>query len=178
MNWRHIPTFIIVTCLTFILHEGAHWATGEMLGYDMWVNINSAGLARGEYNSEWHRQLVSIAGPLITVIQAIIAFVLVRKYKTITAFAFIFAAFMMRVVAMLVSINTPNDEARISEWLGLGMWTLHIIVVVILLGLCLKAGSYMKLGWRSYLLAYLAVSMALAAIVMGESFLPNFNPYT
>jgi len=178
MNWRHIPLFIVVTFVTYLLHEGGHWLAGEMLGYDMWVNINSAGLARGEYSADWHRELVSAAGPLVTLLQAIIAFMLVRKRKTIIAFAFLFAALMMRFVAMVVSLNNPNDEARVSEWLGLGTWSLYIIVVAILLGLTLKGGSYLKWGWRSYGLAYLAVSIALAAVVMGEPLIPDFNPYS
>lgn len=68
MNWRHIPLFILITIATYLLHEGGHWAMGEILGYDMWVNINSAGLARGEYRAEWHAQLVSAAGPIVTLI--------------------------------------------------------------------------------------------------------------
>lgn len=178
MNWRHIPLFIVVTIVTYLVHEGAHWLAGEMLGYDMWVNVNSAGLASGEYRSEWHQQLVSAAGPLMTLTQAVTAFVFVRKFKAISAFAILFAALMMRFVAMLVSLNNPNDEARVSEWLGLGPWTLHILIVAILLGLTLKGGAYLKLGWWSYALAYLAVSLGLAAVVMGEVYIPRFNPYS
>ncbi len=177
MNWRHIPIFILVTFLTFVLHEGAHWAAGEALGYDMWVNINSAGLARGAYNAEWHNQLVSAAGPLMTILQAVIAFFLIRKHKAITAFAFLFAALMMRMLAAFASFSNPNDEARVSEWLGLGPWTLHILVIAGLLALVFKGGTYLKFGWRSYALAYLAVSLGLAGVIMGESFLPAFNPY-
>lgn len=177
MKWQHIPIFIIATFLTFLLHEGAHWVTGEMLGYDMWVNINSSGLARGQYSTEWHNHMVSAAGPIVTTIQAMIAFVLVRKNKTISAFAFLFATLMMRILAMFASLNSPNDEARISEWLGLGPWSLHILIIAILLGLTLKGGAYMKFRWRSYGLAYLAVSVAISCIVMGEAFMPNFNPY-
>lgn len=151
---------------------------GEILGYDMWVNINSAGLARGEYRAEWHGQLVSAAGPIVTLVQAVIAFILVRKRKAIAAFGFLFAALMMRGVAMAVSLNNPNDEARISEWLGLGPWTLHILVVGILLGFTVKGGSYLKWKWQSYILAYLAISLGLAAVVMGEAFIPRFNPYS
>lgn len=177
MKWQYIPIFIIVTFATFFLHEGAHWMTGEILGYDMWININSSGLARGQYSTEWHNHMVSAAGPFVTVVQAIIAFVLVRKNTTICAFAFLFSALLMRILAMFMSLNSPNDEARISEWLDLGPWSLHILVIAILLGLTLKGGSYMKFRWRDYGLAYLAVSMAIAGVVMGEAFTPNFNPY-
>ncbi len=177
MTWRHISIFFWFTVATYLLHEAGHWAMGEVLGYDMWVNINSAGLARGEYSPVWHKYLVAAGGPLVTVIQAVIAFVCVRRYQAIAAFAFLFAAFMMRFVAMLVSISKPNDEAAISIWLGLGPWTLHFIVVAVLLALCIKAGAYVKFTRRSYLLAYLTVSLAITIIVMGEPYLTKFNPY-
>lgn len=177
MNWRHIPIVIIATLVTYILHEGAHWAMGEALGYDMWMRVNSVGLARGEYSVEWHGQLVGAAGPLVTVMQGLVAFILVRKQKTINAFVFLFTAFMMRFVAMLISLKNPNDEAGVSEWLGLGPWTLHIIVVASLLFLTLRGGKVLKLGWRSYGFAYVVVSIATAAIVLGEPHLPVFNLY-
>ena len=123
MTWRHIPLLFFAMLMTYVLHESAHWAMGEILGYDMWLKINSVGLAQGEYSTEWHQHLVSAAGPLATVIQGIIAFLIIRKRQAFTAFAFLFSAFIMRLTAMLVSINNPNDEARVSEWLGLGPWT-------------------------------------------------------
>ena len=178
MNWRHIPLFIVATIVTYLIHEAGHWAMGEILGYDMWVNINSAGLARGEYRAEWHGQLVAAAGPIITLLQGVIAFIIIRKHKAITAFAFLFPALMMRIMAMAVSLKNPNDEAKVSEWLGLGPWTLHIFVVAVLLGLTVKGGSYLRWKWHSYLLAYLAISIGLTAVVMGEAFIPRFDPYS
>ena len=177
MNWRHIPIIIIAILVTYILHEGAHWAMGEALGYDMWMKINSVGVVKGSYSVEWHGQLIGAAGPLMTVMQGLVAFILVRKHKAVNAFAFLFAAFMMRFAAMLVSIKNPNDEAGVSEWLGLGPWTLHIIVVALLLFLTLRGGKILKLGWRSYGFAYLVVCIAIIAIVFGEPHLPVFNLY-
>ena len=175
MNWRHIPLFIFATLATYVLHEAAHWGAGKALGYDMWVNINSAGLAEGRYQKEWHAQFVSAAGPLITLAQAIIGFVLVLKIKSVSAFAFLFAALIMRMTAMAVSLSNPNDEARVSEWLGLGPWALFVLVIAILLVMTIKAGSKLKFGWRAYLLAYICVSAAITAVVLGEPYLPRLN---
>ena len=177
MKWQHIPIFVLATVLTYILHEGGHWGMGKILGYDMWIKINSVGLASGEYSAEWHRQLVGAGGPLMTIIQAIIAFIIVRKHKAISAFAFLFAAFMMRVTAMLVSIKNPNDEAGVGVWLGLGPWGLFVLVVAFLLFLTLRGGSYMKLGWRTYVFAYLIVSITITGVVFSEPHLPVFNPF-
>jgi hypothetical protein len=175
MKLRHIPLFILVTVATYILHEGAHWLTGEALGYDLWVNINSAGLISGSYREDWHGQLVSAAGPMITLAQGVIAFFCVRRFKTVLAFAALFAALMMRFAAMLMSFGNPNDEARISEWLGLGTWTLHLIVVGLLLWLTVKAGLYLKLRWRDYGLAYVATSVGITLVVMAGNFIPTLN---
>ena len=150
---------------------------GETLGYDMWMKVNSVGNVKGVYSVEWHAQLVRAAGPLMTVLQGFVAFILVGKLKSKNAFAFLFAAFMVRFLAMWVSLKNPNDEAAVSEWLGLGPWTLHIIVVVLLLFLTLRGGKVLKLGWRSYGFAYLVVSIAITAIVFGEPHLPVFNLY-
>ncbi|ANM29755.1 hypothetical protein ABI59_09460 [Acidobacteria bacterium Mor1] len=177
MAWRHIPLFFSVVVATFVIHEGGHWAAGELLGYDMWVRLNSAGLARGAFSAEWHQQFVSAAGPVVTLIQAAIAYLLVVKRKTNTAFAFVFSALMMRIMAAFVSIGNPNDEARVGEWLGVGPWTLHILVVLLLLSLTLRAGSRLELGWRDYGLAWFAVSLGIAAVVLGEPMLPTLNPY-
>ncbi len=177
MNWRHIPLFFGATLLTFVVHEAGHWAAGELLGYDMWVNINSAGLAQGTYSAEWHRQWVSAAGPIVTLVQALVAYVLVRKRKALAAFAFVFAALMMRIMAAFVSLGNPNDEARVGEWLGVGPWTLHIVVVLFLLSLTLRAGTSLEVGWRGWLLAWLAVSLGIVGVVFGEPHLPAFNPY-
>jgi hypothetical protein len=175
MALRFIVLFFLAGITTFILHEGAHWLTGELLGYNMWVNINSAGLAEGEYQSGAHAQIVSISGPIFTVLQGVIAFVIVRKSKSLIAFTFLFSALMMRFIAGLMSFIIPNDEARVSEYLGLGTWTLHILVIAFLLGLTIFAGRHMKFRLRDYGLAYLVVSMVAAIIVFIEPSLPRLS---
>lgn len=66
MRLRHIPLFAGVMFLTYVLHEAGHWAMGRLLGYDMWVTLNGAGLNTGTYREPWHRQAVTAAGPLVT----------------------------------------------------------------------------------------------------------------
>lgn len=175
MMIRFIALFILVAIGTNLLHEAAHWVTGQLLGYDMWVNINSAGLESGQYRLASHPQIVSIAGPIFTMLQGLVAYLIFRKNKSLIAFAFIFAAFMMRFVAGLMSLSNPNDEARVSEYLGLGPWTLHIVVVAILLGLTILAGRQTKLRLRDYTLAYVATSIGFACVIMGEAYVPRLS---
>lgn len=173
MTWRYSPIIIGAVFLTFIIHEGAHWAAGEALGYDMWVRINSAGLVEGTYSVEWHRQIVSAAGPLITLTQGLIGLMLAIAFRSKIAFTFVFSALMMRILAAFATLNNPNDEARISEWLGLGTWTLHGAVIIALAIMTIIAARQLTIGWRSYGFAYLVTSLSMAGIVMSEQHLPT-----
>lgn len=89
------------------------------------------------------------------------------------AFAFLFSALTMRFTAILVSVRSPNDEARLGEWLGVGPWALFLVVVIGLLILTLRAGRVLEWGWKSYLLAYLTASLVITAVVLGAAQMPR-----
>ncbi len=175
MNWRYIPVFAFVTLATFVLHEGAHWAIGEALGYDMWVRVNSAGLVTGDYVNDWHRSLVSIAGPVVTIAQGVIGYILVWVRRSYAAFIVLFTALMMRVLASVVSLNNLNDEARVSEAMGMNMWVLPGVVVGSLLLLTIFAGVKLRLGWRSWIFCWIAASLCLMGVVLSEPWLPTLG---
>ena len=46
--------------------------------YSMWMSMNQAGLAEGAYESTAHNVIVTMAGPLVTYVQAGVAFFLAR----------------------------------------------------------------------------------------------------
>ncbi|MFT5304035.1 MAG: hypothetical protein ACI87E_000972 [Mariniblastus sp.] len=78
---RDVSLVFLVGILSFVIHEFAHWACGELLGYDMFVGINKAGLAVGEYSQDWHNKLVSAAGPLMTISIAISGLWLIYRFQ-------------------------------------------------------------------------------------------------
>ena len=172
MNLIYIPYFIVAVLLGFIIHEAAHYAMGTALGYEMFVSINKAGLARGGYTTDLHAQLVSIAGPLITIITAIIALWLIYARNLKAVFPYLFFALMMRVMAAGASIANPNDEARVSEWLGIGMWTLPVIVIAVLLIMTFLGARKLSLGWRSWVFSWVTVSICITAIIFTEPYWP------
>ncbi|QYF87034.1 hypothetical protein [Brevundimonas sp. PAMC22021] len=109
--------------------------------------------------------LISTAEPAITVLQALIALTFVRTRHGLTAFALLFAAAFMRVVAQGLSFILPNDEARVSTWLGIGFWTLPILVSLALIACTIWASQRLGLTWRFNAMAYLVASLAVSAIV-------------
>ena len=135
LSIKHTPLIVAIGILSFVVHEFFHWLAGTLLGYDMFVSINKAGLASGSYAHGWHNQLVSAAGPAITIALAVASYALLQRHRSPLLFSVVFFSTLMRAMAAVVSIGTPNDEARISLWLGIGKFTLPLLVV---------AG----LGWR------------------------------
>lgn len=154
---------VAVGLATYVVHELAHWSAGEALGYAMTMHLNGAAPATA--TSPFHAMLISIAGPLITVVQAIVAAVLAIRSLSLNAYAFVYWAAFMRFAATLVSVFHPNDEARVSTFFGWGMWPLPIAVTITLISLTWYVSRRLKVSWKTNLLAYVVVSAVMSAIV-------------
>lgn len=128
---KYVSVTFIAVVFTWILHEMAHWLTGTLMGYNMLMSLNKVFPASG-YNAKIDYHLVSAAGPLITLLEAIIVFILIRRRKRIVLYPFLFACFYTRLLATFMSFHRLNDEARISSALGVGSFTLPLIVTGIL----------------------------------------------
>ena len=162
--------FIPAAILTWGIHEFAHWATGEALGYDMWISFNHAGLNPGQqYRSTIHEIMVGIAGPAITWIQAIVAYIFLQRSKALRLYPFLFVTVWMRAVAMGISfLSQPNDEASISLLLGLPMITLPLLSVSGLLLLTYLGSRYLGVGWKENVLSYVLASLLTTIIVFSD----------
>ncbi|WP_160114619.1 hypothetical protein [Aquimarina sp. AU474] len=171
INIKYILITALAVVLSFFFHELAHLVTGELLGYSMKMTLNSAFLSEGIYESEWHNQLVSAGGPIFTIISAFFFFYIIRKTKNIYWYPFLFFAFVFRLMAMIVSIMNPNDEARISYWLGLGYWILPLMVCFTLLFLIIKTSKEQGYNLKFNLINYLLGSVFVTAIVFLDQYL-------
>lgn len=155
--------FALVAVATYLVHEAAHWLAGTALGYPVSYGINS--VIPGAPMTVADHLIMSTAGPLVTVVIALIAFAVVMRRQSLTAYAVLYFALFMRLVAAGVSLFNPNDEARISETLGLGPWTLPAIVVVVLLIPTIIASRTLRLSWKVNGLAYVVSSVVAATVV-------------
>lgn len=121
------PIFISVFAST-ILHEIAHWSMGEVLGNKMIATLNGTYASSGNYLQDWHRNYVTMAGPVFTVLQAVLFYFLILKYRRIELYPFLFFPFVFRVAAGLANFAGPNDEGRFGMSLGIGLFTVSIVV--------------------------------------------------
>jgi hypothetical protein len=154
---------IAIGFLTYGVHELAHWLAGLALGHDMTLRLN--GVAPTTAVPPLDAMLISIAGPAVTILQAGCAAGLAVRHRSLAAYGFLYWAAFMRFAATLVSLFHPNDEARVSSYLGLGAWTLPILVTVALVGVAWLASRALRLSVKTNVLAYLVVSVTTAAIV-------------
>lgn len=149
--------------VTFALHEGGHWLAATLLGHEAFYGLNSAG-ARGVVGVT-DQMIISAAGPAVTVVQALVALWLVQARASAAAWVFLFWAAFMRFMASVMSLFHANDEARISDWLGWGLWTLPVLVTVALFGLLAIGTVRLKMGWKTLALTWLVASVAVSAVV-------------
>ena len=168
MNHRRVQSsfygvFALVAVATYLVHEAAHWLVGAALGYPVSYGVNS--VIPGAPMTEAHHILMSAAGPAVTVLIALAAFVVVMRHRSLTAYAVLYFALFMRVVAAGVSVFNLNDEARISDMMGWGTWTLPALVILLLLVPTVIASRTLRLSWKVNTLAYVVSSVVAAAMV-------------
>jgi hypothetical protein len=149
--------------ITFALHEGGHWLAAALLGHEAYFGLNSAG-ARGTVSTVDH-MIISAVGPAVTVVQALVALWLVQARASAAAWVFLFWAAFMRFMATVISLFHPNDEARISEGLGWGLWTLPLVVTAGLFALLAVGSLRLRVGWRTLALTWVVASVAVSAVV-------------
>jgi hypothetical protein len=174
-NNRITGKYILVTGLavlfSWLLHEFAHWTTGNMLGYKMAMSLNKTTPLSGFFKSDKHYQLISAAGPAITLVQAFLVFFLMKKQKTTLLYPFLFSCFYMRLFATVISFRHLNDEARISNSLTVGTFTLPIIVTAALLFLVYKTSINNKFTFRFNLITLGLIIFFSSVIIMADQFL-------
>lgn len=163
----------IVTILSFVFHELAHYFAGEVQGLDMWFNLNFAGYQAGVQPTPTQITIVTMAGPVFTIAQAIVAAVLIRSRAYLWLYSVVIVALYQRAVAFGISmVNYPNDEARISVMYGWSIWFLPSIVVGLLLLVTVWAAFKARAGLRANIIAYVMCSAATAAVVFGNDAFP------
>lgn len=166
---------LFIVAATFAVHELAHGLMGAALGYDVFVRVNSSGLVSGDYRSALDRDLIDAAGPAVTLLQGLFGLWLAYRWPTVTSFAVVLAALLMRMLAAGVTLFMPNDEARLGLSWGVGLWSVHAVVIAALLIMTVLAARWTKPSVWSVITLVLAIKVGITAVVMGERFLPAIH---
>ena len=162
---KYIAVFAVAVFFSWSAHELAHWVAGEWLGYKMGMSLNAAYPLCGYYLQDSHYQLVSAAGPVFTLCEAIVVFVLMLQRRRVLLYPFLFTCFYMRLFAMVISFRNPNDEARISSALGAGKFTLPLVMTALLFLLVCKISKQYRLR-TIFNLASLGLAILFSSVII------------
>ncbi|MBO3698156.1 hypothetical protein [Roseivirga sp. E12] len=144
---NYIIVGILTVAFTWIFHEFIHWITGELLGHRQAMYLNGTAFLKGQDPTEAHRAIISISAPIATVLQGIIAFIFLKlRGWNKHAYLLLFSAFYMRLFAGLMNLIMANDEARVGQYLGIGTFTISIIISIFLFFLVYKISWQNKLS--------------------------------
>lgn len=167
---QYILVAALAVLLSWLLHEAAHWAAGRLLGYEMSMTLNKTYLVSGKYKSDADYQWVSAAGPLVTLLEASVIFVWMRRQRNYLLYPFLFACFYMRLFAAVISFRNPNDEARISKAVGIGTFTLPVLITVVLLILVYKTGTRYRFSTKFHLATAGLVIVFSSLLILGDQY--------
>jgi hypothetical protein len=143
---RLMLVLLLAAYASYLFHEFGHWLVGTLLGNEMSMSLNGAWPTSGVYLKESHSLPVGIGGPAFTILQALIALVIIEKYRTLLAYPFLVFPLVFRVFSLTLGEFRAQDEAGISATLGLGKYTVVIVVCSILLGLVWRGSRTLKLN--------------------------------
>ena len=138
---RLILYSLLAVVFTFLVHEFSLWLMGEFLGYEMRMALNTAWPAKMKYDQDWHYIAISAIGPLITFLQAVIFFFLIKRYSNRDFYPFLFTAFYLMLLSGVLGYRNPNDLGRVSTYFNLGLFTLPAISIAIHFSLLYKTSK-------------------------------------
>lgn len=171
VTFKYFLAIIVAVLFTWVVHEFAHWSTAKLLGYESIMKLNGTFYVDGENPTEWHKILVSASGPMITIIQGLVIFLLLiyrgwNKYL----YPLLFVAFYMRLLAGLINIINLNDEGRISEFFGIGTFTLSIIVSGLLFYMVFNISKKYGLNWKFQAWTTVFVMITSSILILSDMY--------
>lgn len=168
---KYCLALIAIVIFTWIIHEFAHWVTAELLGYNSVMRINGVSQVKSAMVTPGHKVYISGTGPLVTVLQGVVAFLLLnnRGWNKLL-YGFLFTALYMRLLAGIMNVIHPNDEGRISAYFDLGTFTLPLLVSVFLFFLVYRISKKYSPGFRFQLGTFLVVMAASSVLILADQF--------
>jgi len=149
MDVKFFLLFIPVAYFSYLFHEFGHWSVGEILGNRMVYSLNYVWPKDGHYLQQSHDLYVSIGGPGFSVLQAVIALLIIEKFRAPFAYPFAFFAMFSRFFSDLLGGFSKQDEAGIAVLMGTGTYLVAIIVLAVLLLIVIRCSYKLNIGAKT-----------------------------
>ncbi|MEJ7625644.1 MAG: hypothetical protein WKF35_02185 [Ferruginibacter sp.] len=169
LTGKYVLYTAIAVFTSFFFHELAHWAMGEALGYKMGMTLNTAFALNG-VNTEREATLIDAAGPIFTILQAFVFYLVLLNKKDILYYPFLFTPLYQRVLAGVMNIFNLNDEGHISRYLGIGTFTLSILVCSLIGVMIYHIYSKQLFSKRIQLITFFLVMVFSSILILSNQF--------
>ncbi len=156
--------FIPVAYASYLFHEFGHWIVGEILGNRMVFSLNFVWPSDGHFIQSSHELYSSIGGPAFSILQALLALIVIEKFRALYAYPFAFFPMYSRFFSDLLGGFGKQDEAKISTLMGIWTYLAAIIVLAVLLSIVLRC-SY-KLGLSIKNNGYVLVASTICQLLV------------
>ena len=168
----YVAVVLATVLFTWFIHEFAHWTAYKSFGFDAFMSFNKAGVRGNEFPNTTQQLWATAAGPMITLLQAIIAyFILQKKGCNKYIYPLLFTAFYMRFLAGIMNVISPNDEGVISQYFGLGLFTVSIVMSAILFWMVFKTSKKYQLTVKFHLFTTLLIMFFSSVLILTDQFI-------
>jgi len=164
----YVLATLAAVVFTWLLHEFSHWATGGLLGDPMVMTLNACYPKSGGYTGSWHEAAISMAGPVVTLTEAVIFYWLLKRSPHKLLFPFLLTCFYMRLLAGVMNFINLNDEGRVSRWLGMGTFALPVVISGILFYLVYDIVKTRKFSAKLIVLTLLLIMLFSSIIILAD----------
>ena len=159
---------IPIAFISYLFHEFGHWSIGEILGNKMAYRLNGAWPINGQYINPQDGLYVGIAGPAFSIFQALIALLFVEIFNSKYAFPFLFFPLFMRFFSIAFGGFNKQDEAGISNSLGIGTYAVAILVILISILIIWRGAYKLKLKFKE-INFFILISTLCDLLVIGTN---------
>jgi hypothetical protein len=163
---RFFLLFIPAAYLSYLFHELGHWSVGEILGNRMVFSLNFVWPKDGHFVHATDELYSSIGGPAFSILQSILALLIIEKYRALYAYPFAFFPMFSRYFSLLLGGFEKQDEAHIALMLGVWKYLVALIVLVTLTAIVARCSSRLGIGPRKNMFVITA-STACELLVIG-----------
>ena len=147
-DWIFFLLLIPAAYVSYLFHEFGHWSIGELLGNEMAYSLNYAWPKSGGYLHAGDRVLSSMGGPAFSILQSLIALLIIEKYRFLNAYPFAFFPMFSRYFSLLLGGFEKQDEAQIALMLGVWYYLVALIVLVTLTAIVARCSFRLGIGLR------------------------------
>jgi hypothetical protein len=147
-EWIFFLLLIPAAYVSYLFHELGHWSVGELLGNEMAYSLNYAWPKSGSYVHASDGVLASMGGPAFSIVQSLIALLIIERYRTLNAYPFAFFPMFSRYFSLLLGGFEKQDEAYIALMLGVWKYLVALIVLVTLTAIVARCSSRLRIGLR------------------------------